>query len=69
MKRRGHKLSLAAMLGLMAGMGGFDIPAPVEYKPKKSNKMPLTEDEKAHLATLKGKPKKIYVKKLREKYK
>jgi len=66
--RKRSSLSLAAMLGLMAGMNA--LPAP--YKPDRSesnnNKMPLTPEESMHLSTLHGKDKKIYIKKLRQKY-
>lgn len=61
-------LSLAAALGLMAGMGALPLPKEPDRSVSDSNKMPLTEDEVNHLATLKGKDKKIYIKKLRQKY-
>jgi len=61
-------LSLAAALGLLAGMGALPIAKDPDRSQRDSNRMKLTPDEEAHLATLKGKDKKIYVKKLREKY-
>src|SRR5690606_20092492 len=61
-------LSLAAMLGMFAGMHHPGSRPSVEKTKKNSNRVPLTEDEKAFLSSLHGRDKKIYVRKLREKY-
>lgn len=62
------KLTLAAALGLLAGMNSL-LPREPDRRQRESNRMPLTLDELAVLAELSGKEKKQYVKKLREKYK
>ena len=70
MLKKNPKLSLAAMLGLLAGMGVMPDRKPMHQMPKTDKPKPVfTPDEIAHLATLSGKDKKIYVKKLKEKYK
>lgn len=61
-------LTLAAALGLMAGLNALPIPKDPDHSERDANRMPLTQDEIDYLATLKGKDKKTYVKKLREKY-
>jgi len=62
------QLSLAAMLGLMAGMNALPQVREPDRSVSKNNKMPLTPEESMHLSTLHGKNKKIYIKKLRQKY-
>lgn len=64
------KLSLAAMLGLFAGLAGHEVRTkPLHRMPNHDKPKPQFDpDELAHLATLEGKTKKQYVKKLKEKY-
>lgn len=63
-----NSFSLAGLLGLFAGMSGDLKPRKSDHTERDSNRMPLTKDELKHLASLSGKDKKIYVRKLREKY-
>jgi hypothetical protein len=62
-------LSIIASMLAMGSLANENIFGRSEKEPKKSNKMPLTNDESEMLASLSGKDKKKYVKQLKEKYK